>query len=77
MTDIKDKLHNLMQRSGWQSREDQETIFAAVQEIEQLRAALDDCVVELETYGGDEMGHKMKSTAAAIQKAVKIRAHTL
>ncbi len=38
--DIRDRLHNLMTRSGWQSREDQETIFAGVKEIDRLRAEL-------------------------------------
>lgn len=40
MTDIKDRLHQMMLRSGFQSRLDQETLLAGVQEIERLRALL-------------------------------------
>ena len=38
MTDIKDRLHQMMRRSGFQSRDDQQTLLAGVQEIERLRA---------------------------------------
>ena len=40
MTDIKDRLHQMMLRSGFQSRDDQQTLLAGVQEIEMLRSAI-------------------------------------
>lgn len=40
MNDIKDRLHQMMLRSGFQSRIDQETIVLSVQEIERLRELL-------------------------------------
>lgn len=39
MTDIKDRLHQMMLRSGFQSRDDQQTLLAGVQEIDRMRAA--------------------------------------
>lgn len=39
------------------------------EEIKTLRAVLDDCVSQLETYGCDEQGHYMESVKRAIANA--------
>lgn len=38
--DVKDRLHQLMQRPGFQARTDQESLLDGVKEIDRLRAAL-------------------------------------
>jgi hypothetical protein len=40
MTDIAERLHNLMLRPGFQAREDQETLLGGKNEIERLRDLL-------------------------------------
>lgn len=49
MTDIKDRLHQMMLRSGFQSRDDQQTLLAGAQEIERLRAELSELRANLRT----------------------------